>query len=58
MRWKVHYTKAGLPDVHISGTETATFDGDRIRLLSDDFDPEAQKGIEAWLAEHGAKLAG
>jgi hypothetical protein len=56
--WKASYTKAGLPDIAIWGSETATFRGDQICLLSDEFDPEAQKNLEAWLAEHGAKLAG
>jgi len=56
--WKGTYTKAGVPDIEISGTETATFRDDRICLLSDEFDPTAQKNLEAWLAEHGAKLAG
>jgi ketosteroid isomerase-like protein len=28
MKWKVTYTKAGLPDLAISGVETAIFEGD------------------------------
>jgi hypothetical protein len=55
--WKATYTKAGLPDITITGTETAAFRGDQICLLSGEFDPTAQKNLEAWLAEHGAKLA-
>ena len=35
VRWRVTYTKAGCPDVVVDGTERATFDGDRIRLLED-----------------------
>ena len=58
IRWQVKYTKAGKPDVAIFGTETATFQGDRIRLLSDAFDPEAQAAIESWIKQHGASLAG
>jgi hypothetical protein len=56
VRWSGTYTKAGLPDVTISGRETASFRGDRIFLLADEFDPAAQKGIEEWLAQNGAKL--
>ncbi len=56
-RWKGVYTKAGLPDLVISGVEHATFVGDRIAVLADDFDPEAQKGLEEWMQAHGAKLA-
>ncbi len=56
MQWAVTYTKAGCPDLVISGTETAKFEGDRIALLRDDFDPEAQAAMGAWMAEYGAKL--
>ncbi len=56
--WKATYTKAGAPDITIWGRETATFRDDRICLLAGEFDPTAQKNLEAWLAEHGAKLAG
>jgi hypothetical protein len=56
MKWKVTYTKAGLPDLVISGVETAVFEGDRITLLRDTFDPEAQKALEQWMAQHGAAL--
>ena len=56
MRWSVTYTKAGAPDLVISGVEIATFAGDRIARLRDDFDPKAQKGMTEWMAAHGAKL--
>ena len=56
MSWTVVYEKAGCPDLSISGVETAVFEGDRIALLRDVFDPEAQKGMEQWMAEHGSKL--
>ncbi|MFQ5417328.1 MAG: nuclear transport factor 2 family protein [Myxococcota bacterium] len=56
MRWSVTYTKAGRPDLEISGVETAVFEGDLIVLLRDVFDPEAQKAMEEWMALHGAAL--
>ena len=56
MSWRVTYTKAGAPDLVISGKEEAIFEGDRIKVLRDIFDPEAQKGMEEWMAQHGAKL--
>jgi hypothetical protein len=56
MKWKVTYTKTGLPDLVISGVETAVFEGDRIALLRDSFDPEAQKALEQWMTKHGAAL--
>ena len=58
MNWAVTYTKAGAPDLAISGVETAIFEGDRIKLLRDTFDPEAQKRMGEWMAKHGAKLGG
>ena len=42
----------------LSGVETAVFEGERIALLRDAFDPEAQKAMGDWMAEHGAKLQG
>jgi ketosteroid isomerase-like protein len=56
MNWTVSYTKAGCPDLVIAGVETAIFEGDRIRLLRDAFDPEAQKQMGEWMAAHGSKL--
>ena len=58
MEWSVTYTKAGAPDLVISGVEFATFDGDRISRLRDDFDPEAQKRMGEWMAAHGSLLQG
>jgi hypothetical protein len=58
MKWTVTYSKAGAPDLVISGLETAIFEGDRIARLRDDFDPEAQKAMGEWMATHGALLQG
>ena len=57
MKWRVTYTKSGAPDLVISGVETAVFEGDQIASLRDTFDPEAEQGMQKWMAEHGAKLA-
>jgi hypothetical protein len=58
MKWKVTYTKRGLPDLVISGVEIAEFEGDRIALLRDEFDPGAQKAMGEWMAAHGTALTG
>ncbi len=58
MRWQVTYTKAGCPDLVISGVETAVFRGEQIVLLRDTFDPDAQKAMEQWMSQHGAALQG
>lgn len=56
MKWKVTYTKAGLPNLVISGIETAVFKGDQIASLRDDFDPKAQQAMGDWMAKHGTAL--
>ncbi len=58
MKWTVTYTKSGAPDLVISGSETAIFEGDRIARLRDDFDPDAQKALGEWMAKHGDQLSG
>jgi hypothetical protein len=58
MKWAVTYTKAGAPDLVISGVEFATFDGDRIARLRDVLDPEAQEKMGEWMAANGALLQG
>jgi hypothetical protein len=58
VRWKAAYTKRGLPDLVITGVEIATFEGDRIANLRDDFDPAAQKAMGEWMAKHGKVLEG
>ena len=56
--WAVTYTKSGAPDLVISGVEIATFEGDRIARLRDDFDSESQKAMGEWMTAHGALLQG
>lgn len=56
MNWSVTYTKAGCPNLVISGNETAEFEGDQIALLRDELDPAAEAAMGEWMAEHGAKL--
>lgn len=58
MKWTVSYTKKGLPNLVISGTEIADFEGDRIARLHGTFDPHAQKAMGEWLAKHGKALQG
>ena len=58
MNWTVSYGKSGLPDLTISGTETAVFEGDRIASLRDDLDPAAEAAMGEWMTEHGAALQG
>lgn len=52
----VTYTKAGLPDLVISGVQAAVFSGDRIARLSDGLDPGRQEAVDRWMADHGKGL--
>ena len=58
MNWQVTYTKEGCPNLVISGKEIAVFEGDRIALLRDEIDSEAEATMGKWMAENGAKLQG
>ena len=58
MNWTVSYQKAGVPDLTITGRETAVFEGDRIARLRDDFDPDAEAAMGEWMTQHGAALQG
>jgi hypothetical protein len=58
VKWRVVYEREGCPDLEISGTEIADFEGDRIKRLYDEFDPEAAKATNEWMAAHGAALQG
>jgi hypothetical protein len=49
--WRATYRLAGAPDAEISGTERATFAGDRIRLLEDLMEP----GSDRRTAEYAAR---
>jgi len=45
-------------DASPEGGLTATFEGDRIARLQDEFDPQTGKQMGEWMAAHGAKLRG
>jgi len=58
VKWKATYTKKGLPNLELSGKEFATFDGNRIATLRDEFDPAAQRAMGTWMEKHGKALQG
>lgn len=58
MKWAVTYTKSNAPDLVIRGSETATFEGDRIARLRDDFDPDSLKSMGEWMEKHWSLLGG
>lgn len=56
IRGSATYRAAGVPPFVLELEETATFDGDRIRLLEDRYQPAIKKSLAAWLEAHGEKL--
>lgn len=57
MRWRVSYSGPGIPELVLDGDESATFEGDRIRLLEDRFPPEAGPITEMWFRSFADRLA-
>jgi len=53
-KWKVTYSKSGVPDLVLTGTETAVFSGDEIILLEGDYAPDTFGEFGAWLTKHGS----
>jgi hypothetical protein len=52
--WKVTYSKAGAPNLVLTGKEIATYLGDEITLLEGHYLPETFGEFSTWLTEHGS----
>jgi hypothetical protein len=52
--WRVTYSKAGKPDLVLTGKEIATYIGDEITLLEGHYLPEVFEEFGTWLNEHGS----
>ena len=52
--WRVTYSKAGVPDLVLTGKEIATYIGDEITLLEGHYLPETFDEFSAWMTEHGS----
>ena len=52
LAWRATYCKAGCPDLVFEGTERATFEGERIRLLEDVNEEGADRRIQEYMARH------
>lgn len=50
--WRATYRKKGAPDLVIEGSERATFEGDRIALLEDQFESGAGERVSKHVAAH------
>lgn len=56
IRGTATYRAAGVPEFVLELEETVHFDGDRIRLLADHYEPEMKQATAEYLQEHGEKL--
>jgi hypothetical protein len=56
IRGTATYRAAGVPPLVLELEETATFEGDRIRLLEDRYEPAMEKTVAEYLKAHGDKL--
>jgi hypothetical protein len=52
--WRVTYSKEGAPDLVLTGTEIAVYNGDEITLLEGHYLPETFDEFGSWLTEHGS----
>jgi hypothetical protein len=56
VHWTARFTKAGLPDLILTGSEMARFEGDHIARMWDVLDPGVEATMGQWLAVHGNSL--
>ncbi len=56
LRGAATYKAPGVPDFVLELEESATFEGDRIRLLEDRYEPAMVEKIGAYVAAHGEAL--
>ena len=56
IRGSATYRAKGVPNLVLELEETAHFDGDRIRLLEDRYEPAMQRAVADYLAAYGGKL--
>jgi len=56
IRGSATYRASGVPDFVLVLEEIVHFEGDRIRLLEDRYEPAMKKEISAYLEAHGEKL--
>jgi hypothetical protein len=56
IRGSATYRAAGVPAFVLELKEIVRFEGDRIRLLEDHYQPAMQQSISAYLKAHGEKL--
>ncbi len=52
IRWRGIYRKAGLPELAFEGTERVVFEGDRIKLMQDLMEADADRRIQDYVARY------
>ena len=56
IQWRAAYEKKGLPDIVLSGSEEATFEGNAISRLEDWLDDGVAETLQTWIGQYGDKL--
>jgi hypothetical protein len=56
IQWKATYEKTGLPEVVLSGSEEATFEGSAISRLEDSLDDGVAESLQNWSRRYGERL--
>ena len=56
VRGSATYRADGVPDFALELKETVHFEGDRIRLLEDEYTPEMTRRLVDYVREHGERL--
>lgn len=56
IRGTATYRAPGVPEFVLELEETVTFEGDRIRLLEDHYEPAMEQAVADYLKAHGGKL--
>lgn len=57
LTWRLTLSKAGAPDLHLSGVEHATYADDAISRLEDVFDEGTGEALGSWMEAHQGLLA-
>jgi predicted ester cyclase len=56
MRWRLTFTRAGLPDLEVEGEHLTVYHDGAIALIEEHVAPAAERRVEDYLATHGPAL--
>jgi hypothetical protein len=56
IQWSATYEKSGVPTLVVTGSETATFEGNAIARLEDVLDDGVVETLQSWREQYGEQL--